>query len=115
MQPVIDDTDAEEERGRDDTMAEHDDQRALDPLLVESEEARGDDRHMRDRRVSDQLLHVALRQRDEAGVDHRDHRQAKNDPHQLSRGIGERSEEHTSELQSLMLISYAVFCMKKKN
>src|SRR3546814_5186647 len=56
MQPVIDDTDAEEERGRDDTMAEHDDQRALDPLLVESEEARGDDRHMRDRRVSDQLL-----------------------------------------------------------
>src|SRR3546814_1132080 len=32
--------------------------------------------------------------------------------------IGEslmRSEEHTSELQSLMRISYAVFCLKKKN
>src|SRR3546814_3033383 len=28
---------------------------------------------------------------------------------------GERSEEHTSELQSLMRISYAVFCLKKKN
>src|SRR3546814_6118997 len=27
----------------------------------------------------------------------------------------ERSEEHTSELQSLMRISYAVFCSKKKN
>src|SRR3546814_10228134 len=27
--------------------------------------------------------------------------------------IGERSEEHTSELQSLMRISYAVFCLKK--
>src|SRR3546814_4680180 len=27
----------------------------------------------------------------------------------------ERSEEHTSELQSLMRISYAVFCLKKKN
>src|SRR3546814_3130680 len=26
-----------------------------------------------------------------------------------------RSEEHTSELQSLMLISYAVFCLEKKN
>src|SRR3546814_10030970 len=26
-----------------------------------------------------------------------------------------RSEEHTSELQSLMLISYAVFCLKDKN
>src|SRR3546814_6936238 len=32
-------------------------------------------------------------------------------PHQ----DGLRSEEHTSELQSLMRISYAVFCLKKKN
>src|SRR3546814_2308535 len=30
-------------------------------------------------------------------------------------GPGLRSEEHTSELQSLMRISYAVFCLKKKN
>src|SRR3546814_19453221 len=29
-------------------------------------------------------------------------------------GCGGRSEEHTSELQSLMRISYAVFCLKKK-
>src|SRR3546814_2557074 len=29
-------------------------------------------------------------------------------------GAGERSEEHTSELQSLMRISYAVFCWNKK-
>src|SRR3546814_1860246 len=29
-------------------------------------------------------------------------------------GTYERSEEHTSELQSLMRISYAVFCLKKK-
>src|SRR3546814_1670621 len=28
--------------------------------------------------------------------------------------VGYRSEEHTSELQSLMRISYAVFCLKKK-
>src|SRR3546814_4988536 len=39
-------------------------------------------------------------------------------PEQLReiRGIGPkmRSEEHTSELQSLMRISYAVFCLKKK-
>src|SRR3546814_8167832 len=36
----------------------------------------------------------------------------------LARGLApgaERSEEHTSELQSLMRISYAVFCLKKKN
>src|SRR3546814_3947057 len=29
--------------------------------------------------------------------------------------VSARSEEHTSELQSLMRISYAVFCLKKKN
>src|SRR3546814_14328614 len=38
---------------------------------------------------------------------------------QCSHGVlpakfGRRSEEHTSELQSLMRISYAVFCLKKK-
>src|SRR3546814_5186425 len=32
-----------------------------------------------------------------------------------TRELIERSEEHTSELQSLMRISYAVFCLKKKN
>src|SRR3546814_3730953 len=34
--------------------------------------------------------------------------------HRLQGPGGERSEEHTSELQSLMRISYAVFCLKKK-
>src|SRR3546814_6777991 len=29
--------------------------------------------------------------------------------------VAQRSDEHTSELQSLMRISYAVFCLKKKN
>src|SRR3546814_9547290 len=33
---------------------------------------------------------------------------------QRQRAIWPRSEEHTSELQSLMRISYAVFCLKKK-
>src|SRR3546814_1856125 len=32
----------------------------------------------------------------------------------LAAAVGLRSEEHTSELQSLMRISYAVFCLKKK-
>src|SRR3546814_10688716 len=36
------------------------------------------------------------------------------DPDQFDLAL-ERSEEHTSELQSLMRISYAVFCLKKKN
>src|SRR3546814_9946399 len=33
----------------------------------------------------------------------------------IKREMPRRSEEHTSELQSLMRISYAVFCLKKKN
>src|SRR3546814_6819845 len=36
-------------------------------------------------------------------------------PDRLREILGQRSEEHTSELQSLMRISYAVFCLKKKN
>src|SRR3546814_7810525 len=35
-------------------------------------------------------------------------------PSQMQREAPRRSEEHTSELQSLMRISYAVFCLKKK-
>src|SRR3546814_4441665 len=35
--------------------------------------------------------------------------------HELPNLQAYRSEEHTSELQSLMRISYAVFCLKKKN
>src|SRR3546814_5596211 len=40
-----------------------------------------------------------------------DHRWQKQ---QLGSAFARRSEEHTSELQSLMRISYAVFCLKKK-
>src|SRR3546814_3930452 len=36
------------------------------------------------------------------------------DKNPAMRSFSERSEEHTSELQSLMRISYAVFCLKKK-
>src|SRR3546814_595494 len=36
------------------------------------------------------------------------------DPHAALHRLVERSEEHTSELQSLMRISYAVFCLKTK-
>src|SRR3546814_6260158 len=35
--------------------------------------------------------------------------------HGAAETVERRSEEHTSELQSLMRISYAVFCLKKKN
>src|SRR3546814_9029397 len=48
-------------------------------------------------------------------VDRRDHRQCRPAAAQFVHAADVRSEEHTSELQSLMRISYAVFCLKKKN
>src|SRR3546814_9460014 len=47
---------------------------------------------------------------------HHQHLQKSHGPSsRLSRMFTLRSEEHTSELQSLMRISYAVFCLKKTN
>src|SRR3546814_10147124 len=54
------------------------------------------------------FLHAAERQTQHLQEHH--HRQRLGD-----RGHEVRSEEHTSELQSLMRISYAVFCLKTKN
>src|SRR3546814_14975493 len=51
------------------------------------------------------------------GADHRRHDlgpEERGDPETGVRRRAQRSEEHTSELQSLMRISYAVFCLKKK-
>src|SRR3546814_4595758 len=42
-------------------------------------------------------------------------RQRRTNASSASAAIAARSEEHTSELQSLMRSSYAVFCLKKKN
>src|SRR3546814_6313791 len=47
-----------------------------------------------------------------AGADHRNRRRREHGTQRV--GAHRRSEEHTSELQSLMRISYAVFCLKKK-
>src|SRR3546814_2036518 len=49
-----------------------------------------------------------------AAPDLADPQPAPAEPH-LQHPVHHRSEEHTSELQSLMRISYAVFCLKKKN
>src|SRR3546814_15864383 len=53
---------------------------------------------------------------DEAGADQEMREEEEKGPFDERQRIParERSEEHTSELQSLMRISYAVFCLKKK-
>src|SRR3546814_2413995 len=68
--------------------------------------------------VSDLLVEAVIKA---SGVRSRPLRQARDWGYQrLSAGqtvllVDARSEEHTSELQSLMRISYAVFCLKKKH
>src|SRR3546814_10354313 len=63
----------------------------------------------------DDLVAVAREQ----GADHAEVGWLVVDDQDAAGGVGRsghaRSEEHTSELQSLMRISYAVFCLKKKN
>src|SRR3546814_2863546 len=72
---------------------------------------RRDRLHRRQRRLRDGRLgqgKQCRRGRDAAGGRQRRLRQGR------GAGNGRRSEEHTSELQSLMRSSYAVFCLKKK-
>src|SRR3546814_3197000 len=73
------------------------------------------------RRAADRLPPVERGRRDAVRFQYRVVAQAGDDlrpvpfPEPFQRGdVHMRSEEHTSELQSLMRISYAVFCLKKK-
>src|SRR3546814_9052438 len=59
-----------------------------------------------------QIAHIAYTA---GSIDVEAGRQALQISHNAAVRAFARSEEHTSELQSLMRISYAVFCLKKKN
>src|SRR3546814_6306347 len=69
---------------------------------------------IRERAQDGRQLGVAIGDMEQEGID------AQRTEHCIGRegravsGAVRRSEEHTSELQSLMRISYAVFCLKKK-
>src|SRR3546814_1297114 len=68
---------------------------------------------LRDDAAADRRARQTLSARRAAHLDRR--RRTRSRRHHLSGGHHlARSEEHTSELQSLMRISYAVFCLKKK-
>src|SRR3546814_8368873 len=74
------------------------------PLL----RARGDLSRFGNRRLGSSPGQRAVGRRPRADVRNRSFR------HALEEHRDQRSEEHTSELQSLMRISYAVFCLQKK-
>src|SRR3546814_7466448 len=84
------------------------DRQSLDLQVVENklDIALADVGHLRQHTATTKYLHfqlLAIGTSLEQAVD------------QLLKAGADRSEEHTSELQSLMRISYAVFCLKKKN
>lgn len=97
MQPVVDHAYAQEQRPRNETVAEHQDHRAFEALRIEGEKADRDDRHMRDRGIGDQLLHVLLHQRNQRGRDHRDHRQDVDQHRELRARIGEHRQAEADE------------------
>src|SRR3546814_3964355 len=81
---------------------------------------RGDDQHVRIAERVD-VTHLALVQTRDAGDRrfvkglHGARDEAVGQARIVENASGGRSEEHTSELQSLIRISYAVFCWKKNN
>ncbi len=75
MHTVVQHADTKKHRARNEAVGNHLHQRTFGADLAEDEKAQRDETHVRDRRVRDQFFHVALHQRDEADVDHRDQRQ----------------------------------------
>src|SRR3546814_6297397 len=80
--------------------------------VVEEQYLRGEHRQ---RRNADPFVRQMRRFRDERGLAQREIAPWHAKEPQIVHGQENRSEEHTSELQSLMRISYAVFSLKKKN
>jgi hypothetical protein len=64
--PLVDDADEQEEGAGVEAVGQHHHHRAVQPLQVEDEDAEGDEAHVADRRVGDQLLHVGLDEGDQA-------------------------------------------------
>src|SRR3546814_9559629 len=90
------------------TLFRSHDRRAPEPQARGQAGSAGDRR----RAGAHRACHAPARKRDRRVADREE------DPHARQAADGKesarRSEEHTSELQSLMRISYAVFCLKKK-
>src|SRR3546814_10084530 len=95
-----------------------------DTLFPYTTLCRSDRRHVYDRqdrdRPDDHPRHGAGRDQqglrpDARGREHPQRRRLLSGKARHVQPCGTRSEEHTSELQSLMRISYTVFCLKKKN
>src|SRR3546814_9537892 len=81
------------------------------PLAAAADEAQKLDRDQQYQHADIGEIGEILENADREAPDDQRHSQENEKAHAL---LPRRSEEHTSELQSLMRISYAVFCLKKK-
>ena len=78
-------------------MRQHLEDAALQPLHGEGEHADGDEAHMGDGGIGDELLHVLLRERHERGVDDGDHRQREDQRRELGGGEREHRDGEAQE------------------
>ena len=97
MHAVVEHADDQEQRGRYDAVAQHLNQRALDPLGGRGEDADGDEAHMRHRGIGDQLLHVLLRERHQRGVDDGHDAEGVDERREEDRSLGEHGQREAQE------------------
>src|SRR3546814_8503988 len=102
---MVDDPACHEQRGLERGVIDRMEDRRHRSQRTAKAQEQGDQAEMADRRIREQSFQILLEDRD-PGPD-----QQRGKPCRSDQEI--RSEEHTSELQSLMRISYAVFCFKK--
>ena len=103
MHAVVQDADAKEQRSGNESVRNHLHQPALYPHLADQEESEGDEPHVRDRRIRDQLLHVRLHQSNEPDVDHRDERKRDHEAGEISARVGHDGQDEAHEAVSAYL------------
>ena len=104
---VVDDADDKEQRRRDDAVAQHLEDRALDALHRHAEGADGHEAHVRHRRIGDQLLHVLLRQRHQRGVDDGDDAEREDQRREDDRGVRQHRQREAQEAVAAELQQHA--------
>ncbi len=103
MHPIVDHADAQEERARDQAVAQHLEDCALHAGLVAGENPHGHEAHVGDRRIGDQLLDVRLTEGDQRGVDDGDHRQRQHQRREHLRRLREHRNVEQDEAVAAQL------------
>jgi hypothetical protein len=104
---LVDHPDQQEQGAGDHPVGDHLQQRPMQALLGEDEDAQGDEAHVADRAVGDQLLEVRLDQGDDRAVNDRDQRQGDDQWRPGDRGVGEERHRETDQPVAAQLEEHA--------